>query len=158
MAIVRSGFAQDQPHDLVRILELARGRYTCTALGADRQLEQLTVLTVKGSPPPAELRRGSATQDDLKRVQALLEQPEIRSSASQPVRVPQVMIEPDGGYIAVLARVDDKPKLIQFTDVKGQKTMPQFLKGFHSFAEDIRRRKLPKTGGKVTPSCELSMR
>jgi hypothetical protein len=71
--------AQEASPFVVRILQLSMSRYTCTALTADRQLEQLTMVTNQGSPARSELRRGPATDEDVHRVDELLFQPQFHS-------------------------------------------------------------------------------
>lgn len=103
------------------------------------------------------MHRGPATDDDLKKVDELLHQPQFLKAKSETPRVPQFLIQRDGKFISVLGQVDRKPKTVQFTDSEGKKTMPGYFKGFAAFAEDVRRRKLPKPGGKLTPNCRITM-
>lgn len=150
--------AQEQSPFVLRILEInSGGRYTCTALTADRQWEQLTVMTYQGVPAPTELRRGPASDEDMKKAEELLQQPQFRSAASVKPTVPGALIQRDGKFITVLGRVDGTPKIVQFLDTEGKKSMPKYFKGFEAFAEDVRRRKLPKPGGKVTPHCQITI-
>ena len=143
---------------MLRVLQLnSGGRYTCTSLMEDRQLEQFTVMTYQGVPPPMELRRGLASDEDMRKAEELLQQPDFRSAASDKPKIPQVAIQRDGEFIMVLGRVNGVSKLVQFSDPEGKKSMPKYFKGFEAFAENIRRRKLPKPGGKVTPRCKITM-
>lgn len=142
---------------MLRIFELnSNGRYTCTALRADRQLEQYTVMTHQGTPPPIELRRGPATDEEMNKAEELLQQPEFRSAASEKPNFPHTVIQSGGKFILALGHVDGAPKIVQFSDLQGSKTMPKYFKGFESFAEEIRRRKLPKVTGKVAPHCQFT--
>lgn len=150
--------AQEQSPFVLRVLQLnSGGRYTCTALMEDRQLEQLTVITNRGVPPPAELRRGLASDDDIRKAEELLQQPDFRSAASDKPNIPQVPIQRDGEFIMVLGRVDGLPKIVQFSDPEGKKSKPKYFKGFEAFAENIRKRKLPLLVGKVTPRCRITI-
>lgn len=149
--------AQEQAPFVLRILELnSNGRYTCTALTADRQLEQFTVMTYQGMPPPAEVRRGPATDEEMNKAEELLQQPGFRGAATEEPNVPHVLIQRDGKFIMVLGRVDGVPKIVQFSDPQGLKTMPKYFKGFEAFAEQIRHRKLPKPAGKIAPHCQIT--
>ena len=115
------------------------------------------MLTYQGVPPPTELRRGLASDEDMKKAEKLLQQPEFRSAASDKPNIPQVPIQRDGEFIMVLGRVDGAPKIVQFSDPEGKKSKPKYFKGFEVFAENIRKRKLPAVAGKVTPRCKITM-
>jgi hypothetical protein len=93
----------------------------------------------------------------VKRVDELLHQPEFLNAHSEAPRIPQFLIQRDGKFIKVLGQADGKLKVVQFTDSEGKKTMPGFFKGFASFADGVRHRKLPKPSGKVTPNCHITM-
>ena len=149
--------AQEQNLFVLRIMQFeGGGRYTCTGLTLDRQLEQVTANSYQGELPPFELRRGPASDEDIKRVEELLQVPEFRRAASGTLGTPSFIVRPDGKFISVTGLLDGKPKLVQFSDPEGKLKMPAYLKPFESFANDVRRRKLPKAPrGDGTGNCKV---
>ena len=146
--------AQEQPRFIVRIVELTSSRYTCTALTPDHQLEQLTAAVDQFRLGAAELRRGSASDEDVKRASELLEEPEIRNAGTGVSRFP-MMVMRDGKAILVLGRIEGQTRVVQFVDTEGKKSTPVYLKGFEAFADDVHRRKLPRSAEKSTANCKL---
>lgn len=129
-------------------------RYTCTALTGDYWLEQVTISLDRGIPEAPEIRAGLATDDEVKKIDQLVAQPQIRAATSG-IHRPSAIVKSDGRWLLVLTDIDGEPRTAEFLDPDGAKSMPDYLKGFDAFAEAIRHRKLPKLAGKVKPVCSL---
>jgi hypothetical protein len=137
---------------LIRITEFGSSKYSCTVLAQDGRLRREVRSIDRRSPSRPDVPEGAASEDDVNHAKALIGDPDFQNATHH--NPPGLtMVPPEGRFLTVEVNLDNKPQTVIFADRNGGTVAPSYLVGFLSFADDVRRRNMPKIHGKVETMC-----
>jgi hypothetical protein len=169
IAPVRSALSQDAPAPFtMRIMDRGHSRYTCTVITQTRLRREVSLIA-DNSPKKTEVFEGAASDVDVSRAHALATDPAFLAAAQTPrsIQTADGYMTPQPGEVVAWGRdnrfinliVDEGGKQrVLNAIVSGQGRAPAYVKGFISFADDLKKRKMNKVPGKVDLMCVIPLR
>ncbi len=169
IASVRNVLSQDAPTPFtMRIMDRGDSRFTCTVITQTRLRREVTLIA-NNSPTKTEVFEDAASNADVSRAHALATDPAFLAAAEIPrsIHTADGYMRPQPGdvlargfesrFISVIVDEGGKQRILNAI-VSGQGRAPAYVKGFASFADDLKKRKMNKVPGKVDLLCVIPLR
>ena len=170
VAPLRNALSQVAPTSFtMRIMDLGDTRYTCTVITQTRLRREVTHIA-NGSPTQIEVFEDAASDADVSRAHALATDPAFLAAAEIPGNVLHtadgyMRAQPgdivasgiDNRFITVIVDEGGKQRCLNAL-VSRQGRAPAYVKGFASFSDDLKKRKMSKLPGKVDLMCVIPLK